>query len=92
VWTCGAVRPDHEDNSIAPESKPLEPLLSIRLASVFVRDHRGVEGALKLSDVDSVVTEVDDPLRGIPGDHRQIVYTPRSLSSEVRGGSRSARV
>ena len=73
-----ALRPDQEDNAIAKPTQTSQPLFAVLIAFIFHRDHRGIEYAIDLSQVNAVRLEVLLALALIPDDHVFIVVTKNS--------------
>lgn len=47
-------RPDQEDDTPLEPAKALQALLAIVFAHAFHRDHRGIEDAIQLGQIDTV--------------------------------------
>jgi hypothetical protein len=70
-----ALRPYQEDYAVAKPAQTSQALLAVLLSLVFHRDHRGVENANYIRQVDAVITEVLPSLGLVPSDHALIVVT-----------------
>jgi hypothetical protein len=74
VWVIVSIRPHQDHNSVLEPSQANEPLLAIRFPVVFPGEHRLIEDAFVLRQIDPMLAQVELSLGGVIAYVLFIVY------------------
>jgi hypothetical protein len=83
VWLIFSIGPHEDDNSSLEPSQANEPLLAIRFPIVLSGEHRLIENAVALRQIDPMFPQVELSLGGVIAHALFIVYALNSWRKRV---------
>ena len=83
MWLIFSISPHQDDNSAREPSQANEPLLAVRFPIVLSGEHRLIENAVSLRQIDAMFLQVELSLGGVIAHAPFIVYTINSWRKRV---------